>query len=113
MTLRAKLDVDLVCHDSGTATFVVSSLSDHFLTEPNAVQFTGGAVPVTVGTSAVSISGPTVLTTLVIKNEGSQALRVAGAIDVQAGRVAVLPVTATVTVASVSGQGSYSSLWVG
>lgn len=110
MTLRAKLDVDLVCHDSGTATFVVNSLSDHFLTEPNAVQFTGAA---TVGTSAVSISGPTVLTTLVIKNEGSQALRVAGAIDVQAGRVAVLPVTATVTVASVSGQGSYSSLWVG
>lgn len=113
MSLRSKLDVDLVCHNAGTATFVVNSLSEHSLVEPNAIQFTGGAVPVTVGTSAVSISGPTVLTTLVIKNEGSQPLRVAGAIDIQAGRVAVLPVTATVTVASVSGQGSYSSLWVG
>ena len=46
-------------------------------------------------------------------HEGSQALRIAGAINVSAGRVAVLPVTATVTVASVSGQGSYTALWVG
>lgn len=110
MTLRSKLDVDLVCHDAGTATFVVNSLSDHFLIEPNVVQYTGSA---TVGTSAVSISGPTILSTLVVKNEGSQALRLAGAINVSAGRVAVLPVTATVTVASVSGQGSYTALWVG
>jgi len=113
MTLRAKLDIDLVTHDAGTATFVVNSLTEHSLTAPNVVQFTGGATPVTVGTSAVSISGPTVLTTLVVKNEGSQALRLAGSIDIQAGRVAVLPVTATVTVASVSGQGSYTALWVG
>lgn len=110
MTLRAKLDIDLVTHDAGTATFVVNSLTEHSLTAPNVVQYTGSA---TVGTSAVSISGPTVLSTLVVKNEGAQALRVAGAIDVQAGRVAVLPVTATVTVAAVTGQGTYSALWVG
>ena len=48
MTLRSKLDVDLICHDSGTATFVVNSLSDHFLIEPNVMQYTGAA---TVGTS--------------------------------------------------------------
>jgi len=110
MTLRSKLDVDLVCHDAGTATFVVNNLSDHFLIEPNVIQYTGSA---TVGTSAVSISGPTVLSTLVVKNEGTQPLRIAGAINISAGRVAVLPVTATVTVASVSGQGSYTALWVG
>jgi hypothetical protein len=110
MTLRSKLDVDLVCHDAGTATFVVNSVSDHFLIEPNVIRYIGSA---TVGTSAVSISGPTVLSTLVVKNEGVQPLRLAGAIDVSAGRVAVLPVTATVTVASVSGQGSYTALWVG
>ena len=110
MTLRSKLDVDLVCHDAGTATFVVNSLSDHFLIEPNVIQYTG---PATVGTSAVSITGPTILSTLVVKNEGAQPLRIAGAINISAGRVAVLPVTATVTVASVSGQGSYTALWVG
>jgi hypothetical protein len=110
MTLRSKLDVDLVCHDAGTATFVVNSVSDHFLIEPNVIQYIGSA---TVGTSAISISGPTVLSTLVVKNEGAQPLRLAGTIDVSAGRVAVLPVTATVTVASVSGQGSYTALWVG
>ena len=110
MTLRSKLDVDLICHDAGTATFVVNSLSDHFLIEPNVIQYIGSA---TVGTSAVSITGPTVLSTLVVKNEGAQSLRLAGAIDVPSGRLAVLPVTATVTVASLSGQGSYSALWVG
>lgn len=110
MTLRSKLDVDLICHDSGTATFIVNSVSDHFLIEPNVMQYTGAA---TVGTAAISITGPTILSTLVVKNEGSTTLRLAGAIDVSVGRVTVLPVTATVTVASLSGQGSYSALWVG
>lgn len=110
MTLRAKLDIDLVTHDAGTATFIVNSVTEHSLTEPNVVQFTGGG---TVGTAAVALSGPTMLTTLVVKNEGSHALRLAGGIDIQAGRVAVLPVTATLTIASVSGQGSYTALWVG
>lgn len=109
MTLRAKLDIDLVCHNAGTATFVVNSLSEHSLTEPNVVQYTPG----TVGTSAISISAPTVLTTLVLKNEGAGTLRLAGAIDIQPGRLAVLPVTATTTVAALSGQGSYTALWVG
>ena len=110
MTLRSKLDIDLVCHDSGTATFVANRVSDHFLIEPNVIQYIGSA---TVGTSAVSITGPTILSTLVVKNEGSQSLRLAGAIDISAGRVAVLPVTATVTVAAVAGQGTYTALWVG
>jgi hypothetical protein len=37
----------------------------------------------------------------------------AGAINVTADRVAVLPTTATITIASPSGNGSYSVLWVG
>lgn len=110
MTIKAKLDVDLVVHDAGTATFTVNSLSDHFLIDANVRQFTSAA---TVGTSAISITGPSVLSTLVVKNEGVNGLRVAGAVDISSGRVAVLPVTATVTVASVSGQGTYSALWVG
>jgi hypothetical protein len=110
MSIKAKLDVDLVVHDAGTATFTVNSLSDHFLIDANVKQYTDGA---TVGTSAISITGPSALSTLVVKNEGTPDLRVAGAFNVASGRVAVLPVTATVTVASVSGQGSYSALWVG
>jgi hypothetical protein len=38
---------------------------------------------------------------------------VAGAIDVTAGRVAVLPVTSTVTVSSPAGNGAYTAVWVG
>lgn len=115
MSLRAKLDLDLVCHDAGTATFTANSLSEHWLTTPNEIKFVGGATPATVGTSAISIVGPTVVSTLAIKNEGSQPLLVAGmAAPVPAGRLAVLPITATtVSIAAVSGQGSFSALWVG
>lgn len=115
MTLRAKLDLDIVCHDSGTATFTVNTMSEHSMTSPAAVKFVGGATPVTVGTSAVSIVGPAVVSTLVVKNEGTQPLLVAGmSAPIGAGRLAVLPITATtVSIAAVSGQGSFSALWVG
>ncbi len=118
MTLRAKLDFDLVSHDAGTATFIVNTLSDHWLSTPSEVRFTGGATPATVGTSAVTLVGPTVssaISTLVLKNAGSTPLRVAGMdAPIPAGRLAVLPFTASsVSIVSVSGQGSYTAMWVG
>lgn len=115
MSLRTKVDLDVVCHDEGTATFTVNALSEHWMSSPGGIKFVGGATPVTVGTSAVSITGPTAVSTLVVKNEGAQSLVVAGmAAPITAGRLAVLPITATsVTIAAVSGQGSYSALWVG
>lgn len=109
MSYRARIDVDAVYHDVTETSITVGSLSDHILSTPaSAVSSTG-----TVGTSAVSIVGATPLTTLVIKNTGSSALRLAGAINVSAGRVAVLPTTATITVSAPSGSGSYSCIWVG
>lgn len=115
MTLRAKLDLDIVCHDSGTATFTVNTMSEHSLASPSAVKFAGGATPATVGTAAVSVAGPAVVSTLVVKNEGTQPLLVAGmSAPIAAGRLAVLPITATsVSIASVTGQGAFSVLWVG
>lgn len=109
MTLRARIDVDAIYHDAGTATFVVNSLSDHIISTPTVVAMTSA----TVGTSAVSVAGSGALNTLAIKNTGAGVLRVAGGVDVSPGRVAVLPVTATVTVSAPGGSGSYSAIWVG
>jgi hypothetical protein len=61
----------------------------------------------------VQITGTTPLSSLVVKNTGTGVLRLAGAIDVQAGRVACLPVTATITVSAPAGNGSYTALWMG
>jgi hypothetical protein len=109
MTIRARIDIDAVYQDQTTTSLTVGSLSDHLASAPLVAQ----AITATVGTSAVSISGPTSLSTLVIKNTGTTPLRLAGAINVTADRVAVLPTTATITIASPSGNGSYSVLWVG
>lgn len=109
MTVRARVDVDVVFQDATATTLTIGSLSDHLAVAPTAAQ----AMTATCTTVAASITGPATLSTLVIKNTGSGPLRIAGAIDLTADRVAVLPTTATVTVAAVSGSGSYSCVWVG
>lgn len=109
MSAKAKVDVSVVYHDTNGSTFSVGSLADNVLTEPTSVQTISG----TVGTAAVSIGGTGTLTTLAVKNTGNSVLRLAGAIDVLAGRVAVLPVAGTVTVSSPSGSGSYTAIRVG
>lgn len=109
MSIKARVDVSVVYHDNDGSTFTVGSLNDSRMTEPAVATSVTG----TVGTSAVSIAGSGSLSTLAIKNTGNSVLRVAGAIDVSAGRVAVLPVTATVTVSAPSGSGAYSAVWVG
>lgn len=109
MSIKARVDVSVVYHDTDGPTFSVGSLTDNRMTEPLTASATSG----TVGTTAVSITGSGSLSTLAVKNTGNSVLRVAGAIDVSVGRVAVLPVTATVTVVSPSGSGAYSAVWVG
>lgn len=109
MTARARIDVDVVFQDGDSSTITVGSLTEH--AQPaitKAVASTG-----TAGTSAVSIVGTPPLSTLAVKNTGSGVLRLAGSIDVAAGRLVVLPVTATLTVSAPSGSGSYSYIWVG
>lgn len=109
MTIKTRIDVDAVYHDVTGSSITVGSLSDHIAGTPaQAVSSTG-----TVGTSAVSLVGATTLSTLVVKNTGTGVLRLAGAIDVTAGRVAVLPTTATITVSAPGGNGSYSMIWIG
>jgi hypothetical protein len=109
MSVKARVDVSVIYHDTDGLTFSVGTLTDNRMTEPASAATIGG----TVGTSAVSIVGSGSLSTLAIKNTGTSVLRVAGAIDVAAGRLAVLPVTATVTVAAPSGSGAYTAIWVG
>lgn len=109
MTARVRIDVDVVYQQGDTATITVGALTEHLSPQIVGAQAISG----TVGTTAVSIVGTPPLSTLAIKNTGSGSLRLAGAFNVTAGRLAVLPVTATITVASVSGPGSYSCIWVG
>ena len=109
MTLRARIDVDAVYHDVGTSTLTIGSVSEHLSPSLTAA----ATIEATASTAAVSISGPSALSTLVIKNTGTSAIRLAGAINVPAGRVAVIPTTATITVSAPSGSGSYLCLWMG
>ncbi len=110
MSVQARVDVDVVFHDSNGSTFSIGTVDDHQFAEPAGCETITGSV----GTAAESIvSSVGTLSTLAVKNTGTSVLRVAGAIDVSAGRVAVLPVTSTVTVEAPSGSGSYTAIWVG
>lgn len=109
MTARTRIDVDVVYQEGDARSITVDYLTEHIAADvTNATSFTG-----TAGTSAVSIAGTAPLSTLAVQNTGSSVLRVAGVIDVPAGRLAILPVTATVTVAAPSGSGKYSAIWIG
>lgn len=109
MTVRARIDVDAVYHDASDSSLTVGVISEHVSPSLTTAQTINGSV----GTAAVQIVGATPLSTLVVKNTGSSVLRLAGAINVAAGRVAVLPVTTTITVSAPSGSGSYTALWMG
>jgi ribosomal protein S5 len=109
MSVKAQIDVDVVYHDQDGSTLTVGVLSDHI--RPAAT--VGHTLSGTVSTSAVTLSAAGPLSTLAVKNTGATVLRVAGAIDVAAGRVAVLPVSTPVSVAAVSGTAEYTAVWVG
>jgi hypothetical protein len=109
MTVKARIDIDAVYHDSDSNSLTIGALSEHIAPSLTTAQTINGSV----GTAAVQIVGSTPLTTLVVKNTGSSVLRLAGSVDVAAGRVAVLPVTTAITVSAPSGTGSYTALWMG
>jgi hypothetical protein len=108
MAVRSRIDVDVVYHNYTDSSLSVGALSDHVAAAPAGAMTISG----TCGTSAIQVAGLTAVSTLVVKNTGSRPLRLAGAIDVTAGRVAVLPTTATITVAGVGGAGAYTAVWV-
>jgi hypothetical protein len=109
MTVRARIDVDAVYHDTDGNSLTVGTLSEHLAPALTTAQTIGRSV----GTASVQIVGTTPLSTLVVKNTGNSVLRLAGSVDVAAGRLAVLPVTATITVSAPSGSGSYTAIWMG
>jgi len=109
MTVRARIDIDAVYHDVDETTLTIGNLSEHLSPALTTAQTINGSV----GTAAVQIVGATPLSTLVVKNTGAGVLRLAGSINVSAGRLAVLPVTATITVSAPSGSGTYTALWMG
>lgn len=109
MTVRARIDVDAVYHDVDDSSLTVGVLSEHISPSLTTAQTINGSV----GTAAVQIVGATPLSTLVVKNTGASVLRLAGSVNVSAGRLAVLPVTATITVSAPSGSGTYTALWMG
>lgn len=109
MTVRARIDIDAVYQDASDTSLTIGSLAEHLSPSLTTAQ----TVSATAGTTSVQIVGATPLSTLVVKNTGSSVLRLAGSINVAAGRVAVLPVTASITVSAPSGSGSYTALWMG
>ena len=109
MTVRARIDVDAVYHDTDGTSLTVGTLSEHLAPALTTAQ----TISRSVGTASVQIVGTTPLSTLVVKNTGNSVLRLAGSVDVAAGRLAVLPVTATITVSAPSGSGSYTAIWMG
>jgi hypothetical protein len=109
MTVRARIDIDTVYHDASDTSLTIGNLSEHISPALTTAQTINGSV----GTALVQIVGATPLSTLVVKNTGSSVLRLAGSINVSAGRLAVLPVTATITVSAPSGSGTYTALWMG
>lgn len=106
MTIRARVDIDTVYHDVTDTSLTVGSLAEHLALTPTVA----AAFTATAGTAALNISGSTPLSTLVVKNTGTTTLRLGGAIDIPAGRLAVIPTTATTTI---SGPGTYSVVWIG
>ena len=108
MKNSARLDVDAVFHSVTETSLSVGSLSEHLALTPSAAEsFTASS-----GTAAIAISGPTAVSTIVLKNTGKSPLLLTS-ISIPAGRVAVIPTTATITVAAPSGAGSYSCVWLG
>ncbi len=109
MSIRARIDVDAVYHDASDTSLTVGTLAEHLAPALTRAQ----TITASVGTAAVQIVGTLPLSTLVVKNTGNGVLRLAGGVDVAAGRLAVIPVTATITVAAPSGSGSYTAIWMG
>lgn len=109
MTAKTRIDVDVIYQSTTNKTITLDYLTDHIAADvSNAVSYGS-----TVGATAVSIPGSPPLTTLAVQNTGSSPLRLAGSLDVAAGRLAILPVTATITVSAPSGSGRYSAIWIG
>lgn len=109
MSFEARVHADVVFHEKSSTSFTVGSLSDHiFETPSNATVFSGVAPSL-----AENITPIDTMSTLALKNTGSENLTLAGVIIVPPGRMALLPTSQTLTVESQSGNGTYTAIWLG
>lgn len=109
MSIEARVHAEIVYHDKGTATFTIGSVTDHIYATPTVA----GVLTATATTVAANVPITGTVTTLGIKNTGSTPIRIGGVIPVSAGRLAILPVTATVSVGTTAGASSYTAVWLG
>lgn len=109
MSIEARVHAEIVYHDKGTATFTIGSVTDHQYLQPTSASI----VTAVATTTAVNITGSGSLSTLGVKNTGTVPIRLGGAIPVAPGRLAILPVTATISVSTTAGSSSYTAVWVG
>lgn len=109
MTTASRIDTDVVFHDTNGNVFTLGAVSEHLRGTASCQMVTATVSTATAALATTLLS----LSTVAIKNSGSSVLRVAGAISIPAGRVAVLPTTSTFTIASASGSGEYQAACVG
>lgn len=109
MSFEARIHADVVFHERSASSFTVGSLSDHVFSEPTDAQIISG----TAGDTAEDVPGQGSLTTLAIKNTGTEPIRVADGFDLAPGRMAVIPTTATVSVVATVAPSTYTAIWIG
>lgn len=109
MSIEARVHAEVVYHDKGTATFTVGSVTDHVYGTP----VFSGVLTAVATTAVVTIPVTGNVTTIGLKNTGSTPILVNRAVVVTPSRMAILPVTATVSVSTASGASSYTAVWIG
>lgn len=109
MSIEARVHAEIVYHDKGTATFTVGSVTDHAYATP----LSAGVLTAVATTAATPVPVTGMVTTIGIKNTGSTPILIGGAIPISPGRLAILPVTATLTVSTATSASSYTAVWLG
>jgi hypothetical protein len=109
MSIEARVHAEIVYHDKGTATFTVGAVTDHAYATP----LSAGVLTAVATTAATAVPVTGSVTTLGIKNTGNTPIRLGGVIPISPGRLAILPVTATLTVSTTASVSSYTAVWLG
>jgi hypothetical protein len=109
MSIEARVHAEIVYHDKGTATFTVGAVTDHVYGTPTRA----GILTAVATTVAASIPVPGGVATIGVKNTGSKPILINDAVAVSPTRLAILPVTATVSISTSSGASSYTAVWIG
>lgn len=108
MSFQARIDIDVVYHETTEGTFSLGSIDEHLRQNPTRCETVTDTL--TTAAEPITTQALTTVSMLAIKNTGSSIIRLEGSIDISAGRLAVLPVTELPSVSAPSGSGSYSAV---